>query len=141
MQAKQGDTVKVHYTGKLDDGSIFDSSREGDALEFRIGENSIIPGFEQAVIGMRPGESKSMRIPVAEAYGPYQDELVEEVERAMLPEDMEPEVGLRLRARRPDGLEIVLTVTEVGAETVTLDANHPLAGEDLTFDIELVAVG
>ena len=90
---------------------------------------------------MWPGESKSMRIPAAEAYGPYQDELVEEVERAMLPEDMEPEVGLRLRAWRPDGLEIVLAVTEVGAETVTLDANHPLAGEDLTFEIELTVVG
>jgi peptidylprolyl isomerase len=139
-QAKLGDRVKVHYTGSLADGTVFDSSSDGDPLEFTIGEHEIIPGFETAVIGMQPGESKRARIAADQAYGPRRADMVETVERSRLPGQLEPEVGQRLVARQPDGGELLLTVAAVSASSVTLDANHPLAGEDLTFDIELLAV-
>jgi FKBP-type peptidyl-prolyl cis-trans isomerase 2 len=139
-EAKSGDTVKVHYTGKLGDGTVFDSSREGDPLEFTLGQNQVIPGFEQAVVGMEPGQSKTAELPSGEAYGPRYDEMVIEVEKKQIPEQIDPQVGQRLQIRQADGRAIGVTVTEVTEEKVTLDGNHPLAGQNLTFDIELVDI-
>jgi len=136
--AKNGDTVKVHYTGKLQDGTVFDTSVGSEPLEFTLGQGQIISGFEQAVIGMRAGESKTVTIPVDQAYGPYYDDMVLEVERDELPEDLEPEVGMQLQMNQGDGGIMIVTITEVSETTIKIDANHPLAGQDLTFDIELV---
>jgi peptidylprolyl isomerase len=140
-QAQNGDTVKVHYTGKLSDDTVFDSSESRDPLEFTIGSGQIIPGFEQAVIGMQPGESKTATIPADQAYGPYQEDLLIEVERSQFPADVTPEVGQQFQIRQADGQATVVTVADVSGPQVTLDANHPLAGQDLTFDIELVEIG
>lgn len=139
-RAKTGDTVSVHYTGKLTDGTVFDSSAQREPLEFTIGERQVIAGFEQAVEGMAAGESKTVQIPPEEAYGPHQAELVFQVDRENLPTELDPEVGQRLAFQRPDGQTVPLTVTEVSESGVTLDANHPLAGEELTFDLELVGI-
>ena len=139
-KAKTGDTVSVHYTGKLDDGTIFDTSAEREPLQFTIGENQVIPGFEQAVIGMEPGDSKSTRIPAEEAYGPRYDEMVVTLDKSHLPEGMEPEVEQRFQLRQPDGQTFIAKVTDIGESNITLDANHPLAGEALTFDIQLTQI-
>ncbi len=139
-QAKQGDTVRVHYTGKLVDGTVFDSSIDREPLEFKIGEGRLIPAFEKAVVGMKPGESISTNIPADEAYGQHSEELVWEVEKDRLPEDLEPEVGQHLQSVQRDGRVITFLVTEVSESSVTLDANHPLAGKDLVFDIELIEI-
>ncbi len=139
-QVKEGDTVKVHYTGKLDDGTVFDSSKGQEPLEFTMGKGQLIPGFEQAVEGMEPGESKTVTIPANEAYGPHHDEMVIEVARDQFPADQEPEVGQQYRVHQADGTPFVVTVTDVTPDTITLDANHPLAGQDLTFDIQLVDI-
>ena len=138
-QAKDGDTGQVHYTLKLEDGTVFETSIGGDPLEFTIGEGQLIPGFEQAVVGMSPGESKTVEIPADEAY-PYREELVLVVDRDQLPEDLQPEVGQQLQIRQPDGQTILVKVIDVSESSVTLDANLPLAGKDLTFDIELVEI-
>lgn len=138
--ARDGDTVKVHYTGKLADGTVFDSSKERDPLEFTIGEGRIISGFEQAVVGMSPGDSKTADVSPEEAYGPHRKEMVLVVERKELPEDLEPEVGQQLQLRQDDGRAVIVTITQASEANVTLDANHPLAGKDLTFDIELVEI-
>ncbi len=140
VQAKVGDTVKVHYTGKLDDGTIFDSSVNSDPLQFTLGEGSIIPGFEQAVIGMAPGDAKTQHIPLDQAYGPYVEEMAVTVDRQQMPTDIEPEVGQQLQIQQPTGQVIPVVITNISDDTVTLDANHPLAGEDLTFEIELVEI-
>jgi peptidylprolyl isomerase len=140
-QAKQGDTVKVHYTGRLDDGTVFDTSSDRDPLEFTIGTGAIIPGFEQAVIGMAPGESKTETIPTDQAYGPYVEEMVLTVDRQQMPMEVEPEIGQQLQLQHPTGEVIPVVITEVSPSTVTLDANHPLAGESLIFDIKLVEIG
>ena len=139
-QAKQGDTVKVHYTGKLEDGTVFDSSLEDDPLEFTIGEGDLIPGFEQAIVGMEPGESKIEKIPSEQAYGPYAEEMVIEIDRSYMPADFTPEVGQRLQVQQSDGEVVPVIITELNAETVTLDANHPLAGQDLIFEIQLLEI-
>ena len=139
-QAKQGDTVTVHYTGKLDDGTVFDSSVEREPLEFTLGEGLVIPGFENAVIGMNAGEKKTVDIASEEAYGPYSDELILSVNREQFPEDIQPEVGQSLQVQQPNGQPVVVTVAAVADEEVKLDANHPLAGKDLTFEIELTLV-
>lgn len=140
-EAKQGDTVRVHYTGKLDDDSVFDSSYERDEpLEFTVGSQQVIPGFDEAVVGMEPGDTKQVRLEPDEAYGEHQDDHVVEVEKERLPDDVDAEVGLRLQLQHEDGETIPVTLTEVSGETVTLDANHPLAGEALTFEIELVEI-
>ncbi|MDJ0949847.1 MAG: peptidylprolyl isomerase [Alphaproteobacteria bacterium] len=139
--AKTGDTVKVHYTGTLADGTEFDTSVGREPLEFTIGEGAIISGFEEAIVGMTLGENKSIEIGSAEAYGPRHEELVQVVEREALPAHLEPEVGMRLQATGPDNRELVLVITDVSDSSVTLDANHPLAGHDLTFSIELVEIG
>jgi peptidylprolyl isomerase len=140
MQAKYGDTVKVHYTGKLDDGTVFDSSVSQEPLEFKIGSGSIIPGFEQAIVGMTPGDSKTEVIPAEQAYGPYVEEMVVIIDRQQMPPEIEPEVGQQLQIQRSPDQIIPVVVTDVSGSKVTLDANHPLAGEDLTFDIELVDI-
>ena len=139
-QAKNGDTVQVHYTGKLADGTVFDSSVERGPLEFTLGAGQVIPGFEKAVLGMKVGDKKTVTIPVDEAYGPHRDEQVVELPREKLPSDLTPEVGQQLVMRQPDGREIAVVITEVSDETVTIDANHPLAGKDLTFELELVKI-
>lgn len=139
-EAKNGDTVKIHYTGKLDDGSVFDSSADREPLEFTIGEGNIIPGFEQAVLGMAPGDSKTINIAPDDAYGPYREEMLQQVERASIPEDIPLELGAQLSVVGQDDQQFVVTVVELDEEHVTLDANHPLAGEPLTFDIQLVEI-
>jgi len=140
-QAKTGDTVAVHYTGKLEDGTVFDSSRErGDPIEFEIGAGKIIPGFEQAVIGMSPGESKEEKIPAEQAYGERQEDRVVQVERKDMPENVELKVGQQLQARDDQGNVTRVIVAGLDEAKVTLDANHPLAGKDLYFDIELVKI-
>jgi len=136
--AENGKTIKVHYTGKLDNGEVFDTSAEREPLEFTLGEGSLIPGFENAIIGMTPGESKTVIIPSEEAYGPHVEDMVRKVERTQLPPDFKPEVGQRLHIPQKDGMVLFVQVTEVTESDVTLDGNHPLAGENLTFDIELV---
>ena len=139
-EVKSGDTVRIHYTGTLADGSQFDSSSGRDPLEFTIGAGSVIPGFEQAIIGMAVGDSKSVTIACADAYGPHDAELIREVEREAIPDSIELAVGLQLQAQGPDNNQLVLTVVEFDEETVRLDANHPLAGKDLTFALELVEI-
>ncbi len=139
-QAKHGDTVKVHYTGKLGDGSIFDTSAKRAPLEFTIGEHQVIPGFEEAVVGMDTGEQRTTVIPAAQAYGTRDEHLVIEMDKSRLQEDLDLEIDDRLQVRRTDGQIIDVTVTAITKAGVTLDGNHFLAGQDLTFDIELVEV-
>ena len=139
-EAKAGDTVTVHYTGKLDDGSVFDTSLDREPLQFKIGEGEIIPGFEEGLLGMQPGESKTVVIFADDAYGMHHDELVIVVKREELPQGMDPQVGQQLRIGQDGGESIVVVVAEATADQVTLDANHPLAGKDLTFDLELVEI-
>ena len=138
--ASDGDTVRVHYTGTLEDGTTFDTSVEREPLEFTLGTDRMIPGFEKAVSGLKVGESKTVTIPAEEAYGPYRDDLVIVVEREELPADLEPEVGQQLQMYQTDGSTVVVIVTEVSETTITIDANHPLAGKDLTFEIKLVEI-
>ena len=139
-QAKQGDTVNVHYTGKLEDGAVFDSSVGREPLQFKIGGSEVIPDFEQAVVGMSPGESKTVKIPHQRAYGPHRAEMVLAAGRDKFPPDFQPEVGQHLQLRQDDGYTFFVTVTEVSEKGVILDANHPLAGKDLTFDMQLVGI-
>ena len=138
-QAKQGDTVRVHYTGTLDDGQEFDSSRGLDPLTFTIGGGSVIQGFDDAVTGMAVGDEKRVTIPADAAYGPHRDELTIRLPRTELPADLDLERGSQLRMEQDDQ-SIVVTVRELDEDTVTLDANHPLAGEALTFDLRLVEI-
>lgn len=139
-QAENGDTVKVHYTGKMEDGTVFDTTTDRSPLRFTIGEGQIISGFERAVIGMNPGESKTTEVPADKAYGPHHEEMVVVVDRDQLPGRLEPKVGQQLQIRQEDGRTIVVRVTDVSESSVTLDANHPLAGKDLTFDIRLMEI-
>ncbi|HCD52708.1 MAG TPA: peptidylprolyl isomerase [Balneolaceae bacterium] len=137
---KDGDTVKVHYTGKLQNGEVFDSSVEREPLEFTLGQGQLIPGFEKAIIGLKVGDSTTTNIPSAEAYGDHNPEMEVQVEKAQLPEGMEPQVGMQLQLNQPNGQAIPVQITKVEGEQVTIDANHPLAGKDLTFDIEVVEI-
>lgn len=139
-QATKGNKVKVHYTGTLTDKTVFDSSREREPLEFTIGAGQMIPGFDDAVEGMTVGETKNVEIPSDKAYGPRKDEAMVSVSKTQLPEGMTPEVGMQLEATQQDGRKQVLVVAKVEDENVVLDANHPLAGKDLVFDIELMEV-
>ncbi|HDI52273.1 peptidylprolyl isomerase [candidate division KSB1 bacterium] len=138
--AKRGDTVKVHYTGKLEDGTIFDSSADREPLQFTIGEELLIPGFEEAIIGMSPGETKTAVVSADQAYGPYREEMVLEVDRTQLPPELEPEIGQQLQMQQPDGQVVLIKIVDVSDSVVKLDANHPLAGKDLTFDIQLLEI-
>ena len=135
-----GKSVKVHYTGTLDDGTVFDSSDGRDPIEFEIGGGTVIPGFEEAIKEMGVEETKTITIPSADAYGEYQDEMCGEFPRDQLPEEITPEVGMVLEMQTPDG-DMPVRIIELGEETLKLDANHPLAGKDLTFELTLVAVG
>ena len=138
--AKAGDTVHVHYTGRLDDGSVFDASEGRDPLAFTLGHGQVIGGFDQAVAGMAVGDAKTVRIPVEEAYGPRREDLLIEVPREQLPAGLDVEVGMQLQLRREDGGAMPVTVADAGASSITLDANHPLAGQALTFELQLVAI-
>lgn len=140
-QAKSGDTVQVHYTGRLNDGTVFDSSEGRDPLEFQLGSGMVIPGFDAGISGMNVGEKKTVNIPSEEGYGPLNEEMIIDVDRAEIPADIPLEVGMTLNMHQ-DGSEQVIpvTVTDLNDATVTLDANHILAGKDLIFDIELVDV-
>ncbi len=139
-KAKDGDTVRVQYTGKLKDGSVFDSSIKHDALEFTIGKGQVLQGFERAVIGMRPKESKTVLIPAESAYGPHRDEMTTRVQRSQFPNTVELKVGQRLQIKQKNGQSIAVSVRGLSNSTVTLDANHPLAGKDLTFNLQLVEI-
>ncbi len=138
--AEAGNAVKVHYTGKLDDGNVFDSSRERDPLEFTIGSGQLIKGFEDAVVGMRAGDVKTVKIPAAEAYGDSRDELIITINKEQFPEHISPAEGLQLDLKSPDGAVLNAIITAVEEESVILDANHPLAGKDLNLDIELLEI-
>lgn len=139
-RAKIGDTVRVHYMGKLDDGTVFDTTMTHEPVEFTIGSRQVIPGFEQAVIGLEPGESVTVRVPALKAFGAYRPEMVQSVHPSQLPDGMEPEVGQQLQIPRSDGEPFLVRVTEVSDASITLDANHPLAGQDLTFNVRLVEI-
>jgi peptidylprolyl isomerase len=139
-QVQQGNLVKVHYTGRLDDGTEFDSSAGIDPMEFTIGSSEVIPGFEQAVLGMVPGESKTVTLAPEDAYGPHLEEMIAVVERKDLPDDIELTLGHQLEVTQDDGTSFVVMVTELTADSVTLDANHPLAGKNLVFDLNLVEI-
>ena len=139
-EAQTGDTVKVHYTGRLEDGTVFDSSEGREPLGFELGSGQVIPGFEQAVVGLEPGASRTTTIPPEEAYGAIRDDLIIEVERSQVPPELNPEVGQQLQLTLSDGQAVPVVIKKVGDEALTLDANHPLAGKTLVFDIELVEV-
>lgn len=138
--AKKGDTVKVHYTGKLDTGVPFDSSIGAEPLEFELGSGKLILGFEEAVIGMSPGESKTVKIPPEKAYGRYREDRVIDVDKKDLPEDIKPEIGMTLEVCAPSGQVIPVQITDMDENKVTLDANHPLSEQTLTFDIQLLEI-
>lgn len=139
-KVKPDDTVKVHYTGKLEDDTVFDSSVDREPIEFTLGQKQLIPGFEQAVIGMEPGEKKSVNIPMDDAYGPHRNDMLIEVKKEEFPEHITPEVGLQLQLSQPNGKTIDVIISNMKENKVTLDANHPLAGKNLIFDIELVEI-
>ncbi|HPF70372.1 MAG TPA: peptidylprolyl isomerase [Candidatus Krumholzibacteria bacterium] len=136
---ENGKTVQVHYKGTLADGTVFDSSEGSEPLEFVTGEQSVIPGFEAAVVAMAVGETRTVTIPCDEAYGDILEDMIGLVPRESLPEDLEPEIGMMLEMHTENGV-LPVRIVEVADDTVTLDANHPLAGEDLTFELTLVAI-
>ena len=138
--AKNGDSVKIHYTGTLEDGSTFDSSAGRDPLEFTLGNGQVIVGFDEAVTGMEPGEKKNVTIPADKAYGQRNEEMVITAPRDQVPPEINPEVGQQLQMQGSDKQMVIVQITEVTDEHVILDANPPLAGKDLIFDIELVSI-
>lgn len=140
-QVKKGDKIKIHYHGKLTDGSTFDSSEGREPLEFEVGSGMVIPGFDEGVTGMIIGEKKTINIPAMEAYGPKQEELLMEFPLDKFPADMKPEVGMALNMSNQDGQQFPVVIAAVKEEVVVLDGNHPLAGQDLIFDLELVEIG
>ena len=139
-QAKAGDTVRVHYEGQLSDGTIFDSSLEREPIEFILGQDTVIPGFEQAVIGMKAGESKDVSIPPEDGFGEYSEDLVVNIEKSILPPDINPELGMQLEVSSEEENLRVFTIAEIAEDSVTLDGNHPLAGEEIAFKIELLEI-
>ena len=139
-EVKANNTVKVHYTGKLADVQVFDTSEGKEPIEITLGKGALIPGFEKGLMSMKLNEKKTINIPKEEAYGEVHEQLIQEVKRAELPQDMAPEVGMHLVAKSPEGQEQNLQVIEVKEETVVLDGNHPLAGQDLVFDLEVVEI-
>lgn len=140
QQVKKGDTVKVHYHGKLTDGTTFDSSEGREPLEFEVGSGQVIPGFDDGVTGMAIGEKKTILIPADEAYGQKQEDMIMEFPKERFPEDMVPEAGMQLNMSNDQGQNFPVVIVDVKETVVILDANHPLAGEDLTFDLELVEI-
>ena len=139
-QVKENNTVKVNYTGKLSDGQVFDSSEGKEPIEFTLGQGQLIPGFEKGLIDMELNEKKTITIAKEEAYGEINNDLIQEVEKTQLPEDMTPEVGMGLVSKSPDGQEMNLLVVEVREESIVIDGNHPLAGKELIFDLEVVEI-
>jgi peptidylprolyl isomerase len=139
-QAKNGDVVAIHYTGRLSDGTIFDTSEGGTPLSFTLGSGQVIPGFEEAALGMEEGDSKTVTIPEEKAYGSYDAEKVINFPADRIPQDIQPEVGMQLQLQGQDGQPVIVRVTEITEEHVRLDANPPLAGKELTFDLELVTI-
>ena len=139
-QAKSGDTVVIHYTGKLEDGSIFETSKGQEPLLLTIGQNKTIQVLEEAIVGMKPGETKTLKIMAINAYGPYHGELVKTVSRSVIAKGIEPKVGQKLQATRMDGRKVSVTIKNISEKNVTFDANHPLAGKDLIFDVQLVEI-
>jgi FKBP-type peptidyl-prolyl cis-trans isomerase 2 len=139
-QAKQGDRIKLHYTGRLANGTVFDSSENRQPLELQLGEQKLLPGFEQALLGMSVGEKKTIELQPDEAYGPRREELVATVERTQLPPHSDPQPGQMVKLQQQDGQEISANITKVTDSSVTFDANHPLAGHALTFDIHMLEV-
>ena len=135
--AKEGDTVRVHYTGKLEDGTVFDTSEDGASLEFKVGSGDLLKAFEQGVIGMSIGEKKTIKIPMEEAYGPRKDEMVFEYDRSRAPENFDAEIGQEMQMYRADGKPVNITVIAKSEKSFTMDCNHALAGKDLTFDVRL----
>lgn len=140
MQVKNGDTVRVHYHGRLTDGTTFDSSEGRDPLEFQVGAGMVIKGFDNGVLDMEVGNKRTLNIPVEEAYGPKNPELIMEFPKDNIPAELNPEVGMDLQMSNPEGQVFPVKVAAIGSEFITLDANHPLAGEPLVFDIELVEI-
>ncbi|CUH89540.1 FKBP-type peptidyl-prolyl cis-trans isomerase SlyD [Phaeobacter sp. CECT 5382] len=140
-EVKNGDTVKIHYTGTLTDGSVFDSSEGRDPLEFTVGAGHVIGGMDAGLPGMKVGDKKRLEIAAEDAYGPLNPEARQAIPREGIPDDIPLEVGIQLQMQSPEGHVLPVTVVEVTEATVTLDANHPLAGKDLNFDIELVSIG
>ncbi|MCD6105263.1 MAG: FKBP-type peptidyl-prolyl cis-trans isomerase [Thermosipho sp. (in: Bacteria)] len=138
MGVKNGDTVKVHYVGKYESGEVFDSSLEKEPLEFTVGNKQVIPGFEEGIIGMEIGEKKTINVPFDKAYGPFREELVFPVEKSKLPEDISE--GQYLEVHQPDGNNFVVRVSEIKDNTAYLDANHPLAGKNLVFEVEVISI-
>jgi len=139
--AQVGNRVTVHYTGRLTGGTEFDSSAGQEPLEVVLGTGQVIPGFENAIVGMQTGETRTVTIPAEDAYGPHMDELVLCVPRNRMPEDMNPEIGMQLQMQQADGGLVEVVVTSLDEQNITLDANHPLAGQALVFDIQLVTIG
>ena len=140
MQVKNGDTIQVHYKGTLSDGTLFDSSEGSEPLEFKVGEGRVIPGFEKGVIDMKVGDKKTINIPCLEAYGELNDEMKITLPRTEVPADMKPEIGMEMHLTDENGQVIPVLVIDLSEDTITLDANHPLAGEDLTFELELMNI-
>ena len=139
-QVKENNTVKVNYTGKLSDGQVFDSSEGKEPIEFTLGQGRLIPGFEKGLIDMELNEKKTITIPKEEAYGEVNKDLIQEVKKSELPQEMAPEVGMGLVSKSPDGQEMNLLVIEVRDETIVIDGNHPLAGKELIFDLEVIEI-
>ncbi len=139
-KVEKGNTVKVHYTGKLSDGSVFDSSDGGQPLEFKVGDGNLIPGFENGVVGMEVDDTKTVVIPSNEAYGEAREDLIMEVPKDNLPAELAAEVGMELVSKQPDGQEVVVKITEVKDDSIMIDANHQLAGKDLAFEIRVVEI-
>jgi FKBP-type peptidyl-prolyl cis-trans isomerase SlpA len=139
-QVKENNTVKVNYTGKLTDGQVFDSSEGKEPLEITLGQGKLIPGFEKGLMDMKLNEKKTITIAKDEAYGDVNDALIQEVKKEQLPQDMTPEVGMGLVSKTPDGQEINLLIVDVKDETIVVDGNHPLAGKDLVFDLEVLEI-
>jgi len=139
-EVKANDKVKVHYTGSLSDGTIFDSSENREPFEFKVGAGQVIKGFEEAVIGLKKDESIKVTIPADEAYGPFMEERLQKVSKEQLPADIKPEIGMELASKYPDGQEIIVRVRSIEEDHIVIDANHPLAGLDLTFTIKVVEI-
>jgi len=140
VETKKGTTVRVHYSGSFHDGTVFDTSKDGKPLEFTIGEGGVIPGFEESIMGMKSGESKTFTLSEDDAYGPHRKELMIEVDKSKFPPEINPEVGQQLEIPQPDGKTAYVVVTDASESIVTLDANHPLAGKELIFQVELIEV-
>jgi len=140
MKVAEKNNISVHYTGKLKDGEVFDSSEGREPLKFVVGDGNMIPGFENGVLGMELNEKKTIEIPFDQAYGDIRKDLFHEVSNDNLPQDLKPEIGMQLQSKSQDGSVLNVTIIKVNENSVTIDANHPLAGKDLYFDIEVVEI-